>query len=166
MPKEHSSREGAAGETTAWHATGSNEEVQQLRGALSRLNGTQIGQVISAAIRERGMTTRFRQIEENAVACFDPERNEIVVDDSMRNASLEILAAHLAHEGTHVQWDRANSIDQEYHAFRAQAEVWNQLKEDQTNTQCDLVSRIIALGEQDAKDLLISYMYPELPEYA
>lgn len=79
---------------------------------------------------------------------------------------MEILAAHLAHEGIHVQWDKANSIDQEHHAFRAQAEVWNELKEDQLDEQCDLVSRMIALGEENAKDLLISYMYPELPEYA
>jgi len=149
-----------------WRITGSREEIQQLRGSLERLSEAQAGYSISKVIRERDTVVRLGQIEENAVAYYDPACNEIVIDDSLQGASLDILAAHLAHEGTHVQWDKDNSIDQEYHAFRAQAEVWNELKGDQSDEQCDLVSRMIALGEENAKDLLISHMYPELPEYA
>ncbi|MFQ5859727.1 MAG: hypothetical protein ACE5LU_29375 [Anaerolineae bacterium] len=149
-----------------WRITGSPEETQQFRGALGRLSEIQVGHSISEAIRERSTTIRFGQVEEHTVAYFDPAGNEIVIDDSLQGASLEVLAAHLAHEGTHVQWDKANSIDQEYHAFRTQAEVWNELKGDQSDEQCDFVSRMIALGEENAKDLFISSMYPELPEYA
>ena len=125
MPREHSSSEEAPAEP-GWHVTGSNEEVQQLQEALTRLGGdTEVGFSISETMRAQGTTTRFGQIGEDAIAYFAPALNEIVIDDSVQNASSEILAAHLAHEGTHVQWEEANSVDQEYHAFRAQAEIWN-----------------------------------------
>ncbi|MFQ5856284.1 MAG: DUF6782 family putative metallopeptidase [Anaerolineae bacterium] len=166
MLRERSSGRGGAGEASQWHITGNDEEVQRLQEALRQLTSIEVGHPIGEAVHERGTTIRFGQIEDNAVAYFDPGPNEIVLDNSLSDASSEILAAHLAHEGTHVQWDQPNSINQEYHAFRAQAEVWNALRGDQTDTQCDFVSRMIALGEQNAKDLYISHMYPELPEYA
>lgn len=58
---------------------------------------------------------RLGQTGEDTIACFDPDRNEIVVNEGLGDASLNILIQHLAHEGTHVQWNRLNSIDQEYH---------------------------------------------------
>jgi hypothetical protein len=69
----------------------------------------------------------------------------------------------MAHEGTHVQWDAPNSIDQEYHAFKAEAAVWNKVKGDQTDTQCDAVSEMMARGEAEAEEE-IRQMYPKLPE--
>lgn len=166
MLRERPGGVGMAGEASQWHVTGNAEEVQQLQEALSQLTSGEVGYPIGEAIRKQGTSIRFGQIEENAVAYFDPGSNEIVLDQALSDAPSETLAAHLAHEGTHVQWDQPSSIDQEYHAFRAQAEVWNALQGDQTDTQCDFVSRMIALGEQNAKDLYISHMYPELPEYA
>jgi len=68
-------------------------------------------------------------------------------------------------EGIHVQWGRADSIDQEYHAFRAQAEVWNELKGNEVDEQCDWVSGMIAQGEAGAK-AIIRFLYPDLPEIA
>jgi hypothetical protein len=158
--------EGGPIDAPQWHITGSDDEIRKLREALSRLRATEIGHTLSEVIREGGTSMRFELMGEASIAYFNPERNEIVINQGLRNASPEILAAHLAHEGTHVQWNRPNSIEQEYHAFRNQAEVWNQLKEDQTDRQCDHVSRLIALGEQEAKDFLTSYVYPDLPEFA
>jgi len=99
-----------------------------------------------------------------AIAQYDPDSHEITVHESLKTASPKVLAAHLAHEGTHVLWDRPNSIDQEYHAFKAQAEVWDQIKGEETDTQCDWVSWMIAQREEEAK-LLITALYKGLPDY-
>jgi hypothetical protein len=132
---------------------------------LAALEGTRAGCPIAAAIREHGTTVRFGQAGEDVVAYLDPERNEIVVNEGLRDASLNVLVQHLAHEGTHVQWNPPNSIDQEYHAFKAEAEVWNQLKGDEADKQCDRVSGVISQGEMEAKRK-IRWLYPGLPEYA
>ena len=88
-----------------------------------------------------------------------------MINTNLQNASPEILAAHLAHEGTHVQWNREDSINQEYHAFRVQTEVWSQLKGDKADLQCDFVRWMISLGEKDAKRIIDRH-YPDLPEDA
>lgn len=120
--------------------------------------------MMAAAIREHGTTIQFGTTVEGAIAQFDSDNNEITIHESQKDATPEVLAAHMAHEGTHVQWDQPDSIDQEYHAFKAQAEVWSSVKGDQTDEQCDAVSAMIARGEAEAK-LRIWRMYPDLPEY-
>lgn len=157
-------REGKVNKTD-WHIRGSSEEVRRLHTALNRLSDTDSGRSISEEIRKRGTALRFGQIEGEAVAYFNPERNQIVINTNLQNASPEILAAHLAHEGTHVQWNREDSINQEYHAFRVQTEVWSQLKGDKADLQCDFVRWMISLGEKDAKRIIRRH-YPDLPEVA
>lgn len=143
--------------------------VQRLQDGLTILERTGAGYSIAAAIRERGTKVRFGQAGEDAIAYFDPVSNEIVVNEELRDTSLNVLVQHLAHEGTHtqwmLQWNRPNSIDQEYHAFKAEAEVWNQLKGDEADKQCDRVSGMISQGEVEAKRK-IRWLYPGLPEYA
>lgn len=63
-----------------------------------------------------------------------------------------------------MQWDTGDSIEQEYHAFKAQAEVWNELKGDETDHQCGSVSEMIALGKEEAM-VVIRDLYPGLPMY-
>ncbi|MBS1252575.1 MAG: hypothetical protein MAG451_01616 [Anaerolineales bacterium] len=155
-------RSSTGGGAPLWHITGSSEAVQRLQKALSRLTETEVGQSIGEVIRERGTTIRFGQIEAGVVAYFDPADNEIVINDRLQDASSAVLAAHLAHEGTHVEWNTEDSIEQEYYAFNAQAEVWNALKGDETDRQCDWVSWMISLGERQAKRR-IRRLYPELP---
>jgi hypothetical protein len=140
-------------------------EIQKLQDGLTTLGGAGAGHSITAAIREHGATVRFGQTEEDAIAYFDPVSNEIVVNEELGDTSLSILVQHLAHEGAHVQWNRPNSIDQEYHAFKAEAEVWNQLKGDEADRQCDRVSGMTSKGEVEAKRK-IRWLYPGLPEYA
>jgi len=144
-------------------------EIQKLQDGLTTLGGARAGHSITAAIREHGTAVRFGQTDEDAIAYFDPGRNEIVISEGLREASLNVLVQHLAHEGTHtqwmLQWNRSNSIDQEYHAFKAEAEVWNQLKGSETDSQCDWVSWFFALGENQAKRRIRRF-YSDLPEYA
>jgi hypothetical protein len=140
-------------------------EIQKLQDGLTALEGTRTGYSIAAAIRGQGTTVRFGQIGEDVIAYFDPGRNEIVISEGLREASLNVLVQHLTHEGTHVQWNRPNSINQEYYAFKSEAEVWNQLKGSDTDGQCDWVSWFIALGENQAKRRIRRF-YSDLPEYA
>lgn len=140
-------------------------QTQKLQNGLATLEGARASYSIAAAIREHGTTVQFGQTGQDVIAYFDPDRNEIVVNEGLRDASLNILVQHLAHEGAHVQWNRPNSIDQEYLAFKAEAEVWNQLKGDEADEQCDWVSWMISLGEMRAK-WIISDLYPNLPDYA
>ncbi len=141
------------------------EETQRLQNGLAALRETRAGHSIAAAIHERGTMVRFGQTDEDAIAYFDPEGNEIVINDKLWDASPSVLAAHLAHEGIHVQWNKDNSIDQEYHAFKAQAEVWSELKGSESDDQCDWVSQMIALGKEEAMNI-IRDLYPDLPRYA
>jgi len=141
--------------------------IQKLQDGLAALEKARVGHSIAAAIREQGTTVRFGQAGEDAIACFDPDRNEIVIGEGLKDASLNVLVQHLAHEGTHVQWDRLPSIDQEYHAFKAEAEVWNELKGNETDKQCDQVSEMISLGKAEAKKVIRrAPSYRNLPEYA
>jgi len=140
---------------------------QRLHDGLTILERTGAGYPIAAAIREHGTTLRFSQTGEDVIAYFDPERNEIVISEGLRDISLNVLVQHLTHEGTHVQWKRTASIDQEYHAFKAEAEVWNQLKGSETDGQCDQVSEIISSGEAEAKKMIRrAPAYRNLPESA
>jgi non-ribosomal peptide synthetase component F len=144
---------------------GQSEETQKLQDGLTTLEGTRRGHSIVAAIREQGTAVQLGQTGEDAIAYFDPERNRIVISEGLRDASLNVLVQHLAHEGTHAQWNRPPSIDQEYHAFKAEAEVWNELKGDEADNQCDWVNGVISLGKMRAK-WIISDLYPNLPDYA
>lgn len=138
-------------------------EIEKLAAGMQRLESTDTGAPLADAIREHGTMVKFDPLDEGTVAQLDPTADEIRINDGLKEASPEVLAAHMAHEGTHVQWDAPNSIDQEYHAFKAEAAVWNKVKGDQTDTQCDAVSEMMARGEAEAEEE-IRQMYPELPE--
>ncbi len=143
---------------------GDAKEKGELAEGLQRLETSDTGQLTAEIIREHGTAIRFDPMEQGAIAQFDSETNEITVNEGLKDTSPNVLAAHLAHEGTHVQWDQPDSIEQEYHAFKTQAEVWNQVKRNETDKQCDRVAEMIAKGEKEAKEM-IRRLYPDLPEY-
>ena len=143
---------------------GTPDEVASLQQSYAQLQTTEVGKEITDAIRKNGTTVQFGVTGDGVVAQFDSFSNHITVDEGMKEATPAVLAAHLAHEGTHVLWNEPDSIDQEYHAFEAEAKVWNQLKGDKTDSQCGAVSTMIASGETEAK-AQIRQMYPALPEY-
>ncbi len=141
-------------------------DVGQLGEAFERLESAEAGHSIVGAIREHSTTTQFGPTRDDAVAQYDSERNEITIHEDLRDASPEVLAAHLAHEGTHVQWNEPDSIDQEYHAFKAEDEVWREIKGNQSDSQCDWVSALMARGEADAKvELRRLEPYRDLPDH-
>jgi hypothetical protein len=157
-------------EEVQWSIVGDSEAVQKLQDGFARLDGAASGRAIAQIIRQYGTTMRFGQVDEDTAAYFDSVRNEIVLSESLRGSSPKVVAAYLAHEGTHVQWmlqwNRPDSIDQEYHAFKAQAEVWNELKGNETDEWCDGVSWMISRGEADAKTIIRRQpAYKDLPEY-
>ena len=137
---------------------------EKLAEGLQRLGTSDIGRPIAEAIQQHGTVIKFGSTEQEVVAQFDPETNEILINEGLKDTSPNVLAAHLAHEGTHVQWGQPDSIDQEYHAFKAQAEVWKQVKRNETDRQCDRVAEMIDKGEKVAKEMIRRF-YPDLPEY-
>ncbi|MCS6805582.1 MAG: hypothetical protein NZ823_10635 [Blastocatellia bacterium] len=153
----------AAPPSSDYPVLGDANEIERLSLAFQALESTEVGRPIAIAIRENGTTIAFGTTEDGAIAQFDPAANEITIHDSQKEASPAVLAAHLAHEGTHVQWAKPDSIEQEYAAFKAEAEVWNVLKGDESDEQCDWVSAMIAQGEDRAKDEIRS-LY-DLPEF-
>jgi hypothetical protein len=148
---------------------GDANDVGQLNAALGTLESTDVGKQIGQDIRDNNVGIKFGQTEQNAVAQFDPNTKEITLNESLRGADTSVLAAHLAHEGTHAQWDaqgKHNSINQEYHAFKNESDVWEQVKGDTEDPRCDDVSKLISMGEGNAK-LIISRQksYQDLPLY-
>ncbi len=139
--------------------------VDRVVDAMDRLSGTKSGRAIVQTILERGTRIRFGDTGGDTVAYFDSGKDEIVINEGLEDASPNVIAAHLAHEGTHAQWNRTDSIDQEYHAFKAEAEVWDELRGSEHNMQCDWVNGVIALGERRAKDEIRRF-YPDLPDSA
>jgi len=66
-------------------------EIQKLQDGLTALEGTRVGHSIVAAIRAQGTTVRFGRTGEDVIAYFDPGRNEIVISEGLREASLNVL---------------------------------------------------------------------------
>jgi hypothetical protein len=147
---------------------GDAPEAKKLQEGFRRLGEADSGRPMADAIREHGTTTHFGPLEPDTVAQFDPQTNEITVSEGLKETSPNVLAAHLAHEGTHVQWVRDGKgfntedeiVNAEYAALKNQADVWNEVKGTEIDEQCDDVAAIMALGEDEAKDL-IRLMYQE-----
>lgn len=143
-------------------------EAEKLQEGFRRLGEVDSGRPIADTIHEHGTAIHFGLLEPGTVAQFDHQTNEITVSEGLKDASSNVLAAHLAHEGTHVQWVRDSKgyntedeiVNAEYAALKNQADVWNAVKGAEIDEQCDDVAAIIALGEMEAKDL-IRLMYRE-----
>ena len=82
------------GNLNTTRTVGQPREVQELQNGLTTLEGTRAGYSIAAAIREHGTTLRLGQIGKDVIAYFDPGRNEIVISEGLREASLNVLVQH------------------------------------------------------------------------
>jgi hypothetical protein len=140
------------------------KDAAKLEAGLNTLESTDAGVPIARAIRDHGTSIKFGATDDDAFAQFDPVTNEITIRDDQKDASPAVLAAHLAHEGTHVRWNTPDSVDQELDAFKAQSQVWDQLKGNEIDGQCDEVNKVIHQGEAEARRQ-IRKRYPNLPEY-
>jgi hypothetical protein len=110
---------------------GDTPEAKKLQEGFRRLGEVDSGRPIADTIREHGTTIHFGPLEPGTVAQFDHQTNESTVNEGLKDASPNVLAAHLAHEGTHVQWVRDSKgyntedeiVNAEYAALKNQADV-------------------------------------------
>lgn len=143
---------------------GGTNDATKLSSAFEKLEATDAGRPAANAIKEHGTMIQFGETE-GAIAQFDPSTNEITIANGSKESGSAVLATHLAHEGTHVGWDKPHRLDsfeefaedyveEEYQAFKAESEVWNAVKGKETDKTCDDVSEIIAQGEAEAKRII------------
>ena len=133
-------------------------EDKQLRSAWETLLATEKGRAIAETIRQRGTIVKFGYLPEGYPAAYYPLENEIVVSLDYKDRSANVLAAILAHEGTHVQWYRGEkkpSLEEEYQAYKALAEVWEEVKGKDRDRLCDDWAKIISGGKYAAKMKII-----------
>jgi hypothetical protein len=138
--------------------------MMDLSSAFKKLEAAEAGTRPANAIKRHGTTIQFGETK-GAIAQFVLSTNEITIANESKESSSAVLAAHLAHEGTHVGWDKPHRLDsfeefaddyveEEYQAFKAEADVWNAVKGDEADEQCDGVSEMIAQGEAEAKRII------------
>lgn len=157
--------------TSARGSTSWAIEDRQLQSAWETLFASEKGKAIAENIRRKSIKVKFGYLPEDEkgnpgeIGRYYPDENEIVIRLDQKYRSTKVLAAHLAHEGIHVLWDKPNSVDQEYDAFKAQCEVWMELKGNDSDENCEEVCELISLGEDGAKDV-ISHIRPNLPNTA
>jgi hypothetical protein len=111
------------------------------------------------SITSKDIDVAFGKLEKGCYAMHLPAENRIVVNLEAENESVKVIAAVIVHEGEHTRWLGKNSINQEYHAYKAQAEFWNEVRGGETHDFCDFVADFIALGKHEAMDFLRQY-YP------
>lgn len=97
-------------QSTAPENPGDIDQATRIREARDRLASTEAGKPIADTLEDKGTRIQFGETDEDAIAQFDPEENEITISNECHEASPNVLAAHLAHEGTHVQWDKPSNI--------------------------------------------------------
>lgn len=142
------------GQPTDVRLAGDAQDVRKLETAVQVLESSDSGRAIAQSIRERGAEIEFAPLSDRTIAQFNPP-NEIKINEAYKDASPAVLAASLAHEGTHLQSgdprSSTDALDQEYKCFKAEAEVWNQVKRDESNSMEDDVVTMIRKGEAEAK---------------
>jgi hypothetical protein len=143
------------------------ETAVRLEAALARLSLTERGRTYAGTIRQHGTKVKFGYLPSGQAAQYYEVENEIVISQQQRHKSKNVLASYLAHEAKHAElWFRTgkpNSVDEEYQAYKAQAEVWEGVKGSEGDDNSDEVSALISLGEDRAKDV-IRFLRPDLPD--
>jgi len=133
---------------------GDAQDVQKLETAMQVLENSDSGRAIAQSIRERGTKIKFAPLCDRTVAQFNPP-NGITIIEAYKDVSPAVLAASMAHEGTHLQSgdpiSSADALDQEYRCFKAEAQVWNQVKGTENNAMEEDVVTMIGKGEAEAK---------------
>lgn len=150
---------------------GNGVEKSMLRDALINLAKASSGRKLIHTLAELGTQVAFAAPDElenrHCFALFDKMTNRITLCHSLLSRPPEVVAPHLAHEAMHALWYRPSSIEQEYNAFKVQAEVWCAVKGGLADDQNDQVQRMVQWGEQEFKQELRSWDgYSQYPESA
>jgi len=94
---------------------------------------------------------------------YEPSTKTIYLNENLLDQSTEVGTAYLAYQSVHAEWDRCYSIDQEYHAHKRQAEIWEQIGGGLTHADHDFFLELYQHDINYVKDQLRT-LYPDLPE--
>ena len=115
--------------------TKANIKDEKLSESFRLLRGTSSGKTIAEYIDKKGVKVTFgRPKTPGAAAVFIPNflgnSGSIILSERLKDAEPPVIAAILAHEGTHAKKDWVfgyDSVEQEYQSYVAQAKVWEEL---------------------------------------
>ena len=144
---------------TSRPSKGTPEETQQLHNGLKRLDTIETGREIAKFIKEQAQVVHFGQVQNDGYGSYNQVTDELILNDKLKNASPNVLAAHLAHEGTHAQWKgqhglHTRSIDEEVAAFTAEVKVWREVKGSENNPYLDKLSTMMAEQENFPRSII------------
>ncbi len=113
-----------------------NIEGQKLDESVELLRNTSSGDSIAKVLDKSGIKIVFGEPKTNgAAAVFVPNfignSGTIIVSERLQDEETSVIAAILAHEGTHAKMNSLlgyDSVEQEYKCYVAQAEVWEEVK--------------------------------------
>lgn len=116
--------------------TKADVEDQKLDESLDLLRNSTYGKAIAAYVDKSHVKITFGQPETpGAAAVFVPSflgsGGRIIVSERMRDEEPSVIAAILAHEGTHAKTDSIidyDSVTQEYDCYMVQAKVWEETR--------------------------------------
>ena len=136
---------------TTWQVTGTSKEKEHIQNALRRLSETERGSEIAASIQKCGTTVHFGRLPKDEIGKYRPDLNLIIINKDYRHRPSNVLAAYLAHEGTHLHWSRGqpNTVLEESAAYKAQVEVWREVKDEESDQSCDFWDSIFRQDDGD-----------------
>ncbi len=108
----------------------------KLRQSIAMLRNAQAGNPIAKDLDKKRIRVTFGDTNtDGANAVYIPgfliSNGRIIINRDLKNQSPVVIAAILAHEGTHAQlisFLRPNSVEQEYRCYLAQARVWKETR--------------------------------------
>lgn len=164
-----------------------------IEAALAVLQASNFGAGYASLILEKNISVTYGDFSDDPslVAYFDPDNNAIVVNQRYRTQSSEqAIAAIICHEATHADYNYnpekwiaitkenhpeftdnqihipANSIDQEYNAFRNSVILWAEVKDGLSDGLLDDLTQSFNQGEAYFKgQLMLVDVYARLPQY-
>ena len=153
-----------------WRAKGKQFEPSEanfIQQCFRKIQLTDAASEVYNWIMARNISIDFGDVPEGAVASWVPAENTIKVDPYAEGQPQKVVSQHIVHQGEHSRWKGENSINQEYHAFKAEADFWNSVKKGDADDHCDWVAGFIGQGKHAAHDYLRTLpAYADLPEYS
>lgn len=153
---------------TAFLFEGSGSERAAIEAAWQILRTSSAGEVLlkiatafSNATKQR---TKIRFDKIDAHAAYSRGTNTVTLNSWHANKGQASLAAHIAHELTHLEWFEPGSLEQEKAAFRNQAAVWSALRGVGEEDFLHDIICVIVEGPEKGLDEFIRTTYKHYPE--
>lgn len=142
-------------------------EENEIQRALRLISQTDAASEVYNHIMSTNVSIDFYELPGDTIAQYNDLTNTIEVNRAAEAKPKKVLAQYIVHEGEHSRWYPVNSIYQEYHACKAEADFWNAVKKGDADDMCDWVAGFIGQGKEAAMDYLHSLpKYAHLPRYA